>query len=55
MRRFLGGVNFLRQSGVVFRRIKMFEEKETRENVQCILVAKLYRDFFVPLFHFDQF
>ena len=33
----------------------MFGEKKTWENVQCILVSKLYPDSFVPLFHFHRF
>ena len=33
----------------------MFGEKKPWENVQCILVSKLYLDFFVLLFHFHQF
>ena len=45
----------LHQSGVVFRRVKNVWRKKPWENVQCILVLKLYSDFFVLLFHFHQF
>ena len=33
----------------------MFGEKKTGENVQCLLLSKLYLDFFVLVFHFHQF
>ena len=45
----------LHQSGVVFRRVKNVWRKKLWENVQSILVLKLYPDFFVLLFHFHQF
>ena len=35
--------------------IEVISEKKLWKNVKCILVSKLYLDFFVRLFHFHQF
>ena len=45
----------LHQSAVTVRRVKNVWRKKPWENIQRILVLKLYPDFFVLLFHLHQF
>ena len=42
-------------SGLYLGELKMFGKNKPGKMCKCILVSKLYLDFFVLLFHFHQF